>query len=301
METENNQHMTSRVTGEWGSPEWVASYTRTYGMPPMAGAEGEGAPAAAEGGTENEGDPTGGLYNLDSVPADLRPHAEQIAKEISGNVTRRFQEAADYRSQWEPFEQMGLNEYEPEAIQSLLAFAELADDPDSFQEWWESVGDDMGFFDSEDDDGEDMSFLDGEDEGEQARIEQVKNMLEGLVDEKLQPIAETLTAAQEQDLIDEAAELIDERLEALKEEHGDFDEEIVMQLAYAHAPDPEALDKGFADYQRLVNGAAENAINGKANVPGPGEASGPADTSRKLPTSFDEAAAMAKERFAASS
>jgi hypothetical protein len=272
----------------------------------MAGAESgggaEGAPAAAGGEGQGEaGEQNGsGLYDLSTVPEAYRSDVERIAKEIDGNVTRRFQEAADYRSQWEPYEQLGIHEYDPEALQSLLSFAEIAEDEDSFREWWESVGDEMDFFDSEgtgDEGGLDEGGL-PDDERERAAM--LAQMFEGMLDERLGPVEESLSAAEEEQLLDEASDLIDERLEALKKEHGDFNEEAVLRLSMAHAPDTDALEKGFADYLEIVNSAATSAINGKAGQPAPGEGEGTANTNRRIPVSFDEASEMAKQRLAAS-
>lgn len=302
MQVENMSDQALQVNGEWGSPEWSSSYFMTYGVPPIAGgdAAGGGEPAAAGGDESGENDGGSGLYDLSTVPEAYRSDVERIAKEIDGNVTRRFQEAADYRSQWEPYEELGLNEYDPEAIQSLLAFAEIADDQDAFQEWWESVGDEMGFFDSEGEDNGELTDDGGFPDDEQERAAMVAQMLEGMLDERLGPVEQTLSEAQEEALIDEASDLIDERLGELHEEHGDFDDEAVMRLAMAHAPDVDALEKGFADYQEIVNNAATSAINGKANAPSPGGGEGTANTNRKVPVSFDEATEMAKQRLAAS-
>lgn len=272
----------------WGSPEWAQAYFDTHGYPPMAGADGEGEGAGGEGQGESHSE---GLYNLESVPEDYRPHVEKIAKEIDANVTRKFQEAAQYRDQWEPYEKLGINEYEPEALEQLLAFAEIANDENTFRQWWNDVGQEYGFL-NENDDTDDVDDLFNDDDDFEAK-------LEAKLEERLGPLYQRELEREEQERIAEAEALIDQAIEALKNEHGDFNEQVVYKLALAY-DGPDAIQQAFKEYQELVSNTEKETVTNKGNAPTPPEGSGPANTNQKLPTSFDEASAMATERLKAS-
>jgi hypothetical protein len=45
---------------------------------------------------------------------------------------------------WEPYEQLGVNEIEPSELQELLRFREIIQDEDQFREWYNNVGELLG-------------------------------------------------------------------------------------------------------------------------------------------------------------
>lgn len=268
----------------WGSPQWQHDYFMIHGFYPIAGGESEDTSAATD-----QGGDSGGLYDLNSVPEDYRPHVEKIAKEIDANVTRKFQEAAQYKSQWEPYEQLGINEYEPEQLEQLLTFAEIANDPDSFKEWWTNVGNEYGFMEQNDD----VDDIDVDDDNDPAEL------VEALLEEKLGPLYQKELEREEQARIAEAEEMIDREVAALKEQHGDFNEDIIYKLALAHEGN-DAIQKAFQEYQELVSNTEKQTVTDKSNPPVVPEGPGAANTNQNVPTNFDEASAMAKERMKAS-
>src|SRR5262245_33395237 len=100
------------------------------GSPEEAGQpEGQGAP---------EG--TGGLYDLSSVPEDLRQFVEPHLKAIEGNVTKRFQDYSSKLDAWKPYDELGIQDVDPQQLSQLLAFAEIAQDEQQFADWWKEVG-----------------------------------------------------------------------------------------------------------------------------------------------------------------
>src|SRR3954465_2872880 len=95
-------------------------------QPDAAGGEGQGQGAS----TDNLG-----LHpDLSNVPEGIRSQVEALLKEYDGNVTWKFQEAAEYTKQCEPYQNLGINELEPDELSDLMAFREIASDPDSFRE-----------------------------------------------------------------------------------------------------------------------------------------------------------------------
>jgi hypothetical protein len=111
-------------------------------MPLVAGGESNGAPAAAgDGGAGGAGDGGDGAsgpipWDLSSVSEELRPHVEAALKGVEGGVTKRFQEHADFRKQWEPYAGVeGLSEISPEDMARLVAFHQTASDEQQFEQW----------------------------------------------------------------------------------------------------------------------------------------------------------------------
>lgn len=258
----------------------------------------------------------GGTYvdYLESVPEDYRSHLEPFAKQIQDNAESKFREHAEYRSQWEPYEKISygdsefnLNEYDPESIGQLLAFAELASDPESFKTWWNNVGQEAGFI-SElsqqfDPNASDDDDIDLDDDLDGVTIEDFKSVLNELLDERFAPIEQERQQQQSQQQVDEASQAIDNVMDQIKEQYGEIDEQAVYRFAYSYADsvdDPaQAIMAGFQDYQRFVGQVEQGTIEGKINAPAPPESGGGlANTNAEPVTDFSDAKRMAKERLA---
>lgn len=237
-----------------------------------------------------------GLYDLSAAPEELRPFIEQEMKKVEANVTRKFQEAADFRKQWEPLAGVeGLTDLDPEELTQLLDFhSQVLSDPEAFENWYRAVGEHFGFApQGEQEDGEDGE--DGADPQLEAAIERVIQT----VDERLKPFEQQQTQQQQEQAIFAAQEEIRGELDALKEQNGEFNEDLVCQLALAYEGAPDAIQKAFADYQRF-QGTTESAVfDGKDDAPGPAVSGGSPATQVEPITDFATAKARSKERFAA--
>lgn len=235
-----------------------------------------------------EGD-TDGLFDLSSVPEDYRPYVEPHLKDIQRNVNQKFQDNANYRKQWEPYESLGINDYDPEDLQGLLQFAEIANNPETFKEWWNTVGQENKYFDE---------LGDGEEEYEEEGgmdVEALKSTFEEMLDAKLTPIANQTAQFEEAQRVQQAEQHIDGEIAALKEQHGEFDEQVVYKLAMAY-DGPDAIQNGFKDYQGIIAGAERDTVNrGQGGITP--EGAGAANTNGKPITSFSEASDLARERM----
>lgn len=238
--------------------------------------------------------------HLNSVPEDYRPHVEPYLRSIESNANERFREHADYRKQWEPYEELNLTDYDPEGLQGLLEFAELTQNPEQFKEWWTAVGQQSGFMNDllpSEDDGE----FDEEDGLEGLDLETFKGALNELLDERLGPIQQREQEREVNQQIEQANTAIDQQMQALHDQHGEFDEQAVYRFAYAHAESSEdPIQAGFEDYMKFVAQIENQTVNGRvAQPPPPGSGEGPANTNSQAPTSFEDAKAMARERMSA--
>lgn len=272
--------------------EWLAREYR-----PIRGGAPEGdAPAAGEdqgaAGTDS------GLYDLDSVAPEEREQIVPHLKAIEGNVTKKFQEAAAYRKQWEPYEELGLTEIAPEQIKGLLEFAALANDPEKFGQWWQNAGKELGLFEK---------FGNSEtpeiDELDDLSPEKVQELIAEQVGEKLSPVEEMLQKQQQDQQVAEAAKQVDEAMAQIRKDapslfEGDAEEQKkveqrIARLSYAYSDDKslspaEMIQKGFEDYKEMIGQGENGLFEQKAKQPKAPEGPGAADTSPEKISSFDD-------------
>jgi hypothetical protein len=248
-------------------------------------------------GAEPEGgDASGGLYDLASVPEDLRPHVEPHLKAIEANITKKLQENSESLKRWEPYEELGIGDIDPQNLQQLLEFAEMAQDEDKFAEWFRETGDRLGLMESPDDD------LDFDFEENELTPEKVEQLIAKAVAENIQPVNQRLQERETKEAEQAAMYEITDQLDAMKAEHGDdLDTDAVLQLAYAYADeDPDnAINRGFEDYQRLVGKGEAGLFAKKAGQPESPEGPGRASNAPQQITTFDEAKAAALDRLKA--
>jgi hypothetical protein len=255
---------------------------------------GDGAQAQQEGLQGNM------PWDLNDVPEELRPYMAEQLKRVEGGITQRFQEAAEFRRQMEPLspfaEIEGLGEVPPEDLAGLVEFHQMAQDPEAFESWWEQVGNELGFFDGDEDGAE--GGAEGEGEQPPAWAQELVNrleQLEGGLQERTQTDAERDALAQ-----------IESEMAEVKKANSDLPwdneeaavEDRILQLAMSYGDDPQAIEKGLADY-RAITGAGQAALVSAAeHGPAPALTGGNGDTAPQEVKGFDGAKAAAKARFA---
>jgi len=239
-----------------------------------------------------EGD--SGLYDLNEVPQEQRELLEPHLKAIEGNVTRKFQEHADYRNKWQPFEELGLLDSDPEALGNLLEWARMAEsDPQGFAEWFEQVGNEVGLFDQLGYSKGEADLMDGLDDDSSLSEDDIANVIREVLAEEMAPLQEQMTQQQQDQLVQEAEGEIVDQLGQIHEQNPDLPEgadEAILQLAYTHAEDGEEdpIGLGLADYQKIIGAGEGNLFAQKAGQPRSPEGPGAADTSAEQITSFGD-------------
>lgn len=243
---------------------------------------------------QGQGQESSGLYDLSSIPEQLRPAVEPAFKQWDANVTKKFQEHADYRKQWEPYEQLGLNNVQPENLQDLLAFNEMAQDPEQFDSWLREMAQERNLLESGQQQQQADPYADLYDEqGNELTPDSIKE----LIQEQVQPLYQQAQAQQEQAAIQEATAMIQSELDALHEKHGDFPDEVVCQLAMAY-DGPEGISQAFQDYQSIIAQAERGVVENKLAEPSVPERGGTANTAAPEIKTWDQAreAAIARLR-----
>jgi hypothetical protein len=242
-----------------------------------------------QGGEETQGS---GLYDLNSAPEEYRPFLEAELKKIEGNATKKFQEHADFRKQWEPYAELGLNDVPHEEVQDLLRLREIAQDPESFDQWLTVMAQQRGLLDQAE--GDPVEYE--EEDGGEPDFD-FDALIEQKLQERLGPIQQQQEEQQREQRVSAAQQQIDSELASLKEAHGEFDDEAVCQLALAFADEPDAIQKGFERYQQITGGAQRSLVESKVSQPGGAVEGGPPNTAPEKVQGFGEAKRAARERF----
>lgn len=229
-----------------------------------------------------------GLYDLDSVAPEIKDQLVPHLKKIEGNATKKFQEAADYRKQWEPYEQIGLKDIPPETVSELLAFLQTAQNPEQFKDWWKAAGEERGLFEQESDlDLEEVDDLSPE-------------KIQELIAQEIGPVKQQLEEQAQERAQKEAEAELGQAMDAIKGQNGDAFKEnaeqvenAVWQLAFAYSEDSslssaEKVQKGFEDYKNLIGQGEAGLFKQKDNQPKPPEGPGGTSTAPEKVISFDD-------------
>lgn len=250
--------------------------------------------ATADQGTETAD--SGYAQYLDSVPPEIREQVEPLFKEFDGNVTKRFQEHAEYRKAWEPYEELGLKDVDPESVRQLLEFAQFAQNPEQFDQWLKAAAEERGLFSNG---NEEL----GLEEVEDLSPEKVQELIAEQVAERLNPIQEKLQAQEQERLEQEASKEITSKLEGIRKDNPNLPEgaeDVIIRLAYSYADeDGDPVAKGFEEYKTLIGQGEKGLFDQKSSQPQPPEGPGAASTSDEKITSFNDPRlkAMAAERM----
>lgn len=247
--------------------------------------------------TSQESSPLDELYDLSNVPDEQRPHIEPILQDVQRNVNSKFEQAADYRKQWEPYEELGVTDVDPALMEELIAIAQIADDEDALREWWQGLGSERGWTEDDFDSDDDFDFED-DDDFSTDDLQKLQESIEKAIEAKTAPLFEKEREREQERLLAEADREISAKLDQLKSEYGEFDEQAVCKLALSYDGD-DAIEKGFEDYKNLIKSAQDGVFESKSDAPAPPEGSGVADTTPADITSFADAKQAAVERIKA--
>lgn len=243
-------------------------------------------------------------YLQNNVPDDYRPHVEGYLKEIEGNTNAKFREHSDYRKQWEPYSELGLSDYEPEQIETLLSFAQMVSDEsqgDNFAQWWNAIGQERGLLNNENDEGGDE---DGELDLSSMSPDQLREMLTEVVDQRVGPLEQNQQTKERNELVSDANEAIESQMKEIEGTHGELSESAkqhIYKVAYALSEtSDDPLGDAHKEYMDMVSEVQKSTVNGSLDTPKPpAPGGGPADTNTESPKTMEEASQMARVRLAA--
>lgn len=256
---------------------------------PAAEAQPTDAPEAVE--SSQGADAYHGLYDLSAAPEELRPLLEAELKKVTANVGRRLEDHANYRKRYEALDGIdGLTDVPPDELKELLEFRQVAGDQEQFEAWWSAVGEELGFLDG-DAGAPESDDLGGDDPAGQ--VGELRQLVESL-QERLDNYE---TQGQTEKAREQAKQDIDRELAALTEQHGEFDQGLVLRLARDYASEPDAIQRGYEDYLRVTGQAQSELVEDKLDQPTPANRGGRPDTTTPQITTFDQAKEAALQRL----
>lgn len=242
---------------------------------------------------------------LNRIPEEVREEVEPVFKDWDANVTRRFQEHSEYRREWEPYEQTGINRLSPEETQWLVQFRQALEDPQQIKQWYEGYAEQAGIVPEQ---------AAQEPTGQQASTTFDEfgagydpQQLQSLLDQRFSPLAQQLQQLTErfehqdyQTRVAEAERYVQGQIEELKAKHPDeFNEEAIEKLVtnYIDSDPVHAVERAFADWQKIRAQIERDTLQGKADSRSSGESGGTADAMPEMPKTLKEAAEIAKQRI----
>lgn len=233
-----------------------------------------------------EGQGGGGLYDqvLSTVPENVRETVEPILKQWDQQVNPKLQEAAEYRKQWEPYETLNLNNVPVEELQELLAFREIAQNPDQFRDWYQQIGKQFDLL------------------GEQEAVAEADDPKLSALEAQFQELAQWKQEQEMERAVQEAERFVQSEIESIRKEHKqltDDDEKLICQLALAY-DGQDAIKQGFKDFQALLSRAEKGLFEKKEQDPAAAVSGGLADTAPSPITGFGDARKAAMERLSQS-
>jgi hypothetical protein len=260
----------------------------------------EATPAEGQG---QEGQSQDGLYNdiLAGIPEQYHDTLTEQLKAKDANFTQKFQANSE---KWKPYEEMGLQDTDPELVGSWMNLNQLVEQAQTgnpqavqeVQEWWNSLGEALGFS------GEDATEA-GEEVASELEMtpEQIQQMIEQGVEKAVSPLQQTMQQQQQEQQLNEAKSQIQEQLSHIREENPgltDRDEQAILALAFQAGENgsKDALKDGFEEFKEIGSRGEKELFEQKLAQPRPAEGAGMPNVRQPVPTS-ENVKELATERL----
>lgn len=245
------------------------------------------------------GDATGTPYQeyLDRIPEEVRGEVEPVFKDWDANFTRRSQEFADYKRGWEPFEQLGVNQRDPAAVQWAMQFVDALEDPGAIKTWYEQYAQERGLTPAAAQD--ESEYIDP---ATQALVEQQLQAQLAPLARQLEEVSAWRSAQEQQAAEQQALSDIKTQMADLKAKHPDeFNADMVEKFVAPYIEsDPEhAVQRAFTDWQTMRNQLEKDFLQSKADTPAAAEGGGTPAAAPDGIKSLKEAAEAAMEQLRA--
>ncbi len=257
-------------------------------------------PAQPVEGQGETGDSPWASY-LERFPEEVRDEAASAFREMEANTTRKFEQQAEYRKGWEPFEQLGVKDRDPAAVEWALQVADAAqNDPAAFQQWFEQTYAPANGLTP-------AQQLDQEFEDPTAKeLRELKAQF-GQVTGQLGELSEWRSSQEQQRAQAEQMQGIEAELTALEKKHPDeynrtmIEMFVDRQLKENPSPQdgPQVVRAAFADWQKARNDLEKDFLQSKADVPAPAEHGGNVNSAGEVDNSLKTAGIRALEQMRA--
>ena len=207
---------------------------------------------------------------LDRFPEEARDVASEVFKEWDGNVTKRFQDASQFRQQMEPFAPL-LTGRQAEEIEWGLQFRDAAlNNPQAVKEWFEGYAQEHGLTQAEQDQLEQDVLTDPD-------LTQALQTQLGPLQQQVEAIQARFEAQDHAQRLQEAQTMISTQLDAEEKRLGvAFNREAIECLAgkYIEADPQNAISRAAQDWEKIHNEIQAGALQKKVDTSRPAAESG---------------------------
>ena len=252
---------------------------------------------------------------LNRIPEEGRAAAEEAFKAWDADTTRKFQDAAEHRKAWEPFEQLGVNQRDPSEVEWALSMLEAAkNNPQSIAEWYEQYAEQHGLTPAEAAQQAAAAQPAVDEFGgiyDQAALESLLQSQLTPLQQRLDAIAQREEAREYKERLQEAERHIEEQFTQLQSQHPDafdikgadgkpIDVRAVIENftgKYIETDPQHAVQRAFADWDALRSQLESGFLNGKAQQPGAPEGGGVANTQPEQIKTLAQANEIALQRI----
>lgn len=238
---------------------------------------------------------------LNRIPEEVRGHVEPIFKEWDSNVTRRFQEHAEFRKQFEPYQPLGLTELSPDEVAWALQFRQAAvSNPHAIRDWYQEYGQQHGLIETAPSSPAqpDPYAVEFED----PTIAALKQQLTPL-QQQIEQMNAWRQQQEEQARVTEARNYVETQMSELEVKHPEeFNRRAVEGLVaqYIDTDPAHAVPRAFADWQHIRSQIEKDTLQDKVNQPPPAESGGIANGAAEPIRTLADANRIALEQIRAS-
>lgn len=253
---------------------------------PVQPEEGQG-----EGGT---GDSPFSEYLNRINDEEARAVAEEGFKHFDANATKKFQEHSSYRKQWEPFEEIGIRERDPESVKWALQVAELAQtDPAAFAKW---AAENYGTPEETAPEPLDEFALQDPQALEQLLEQRLQQRLSPF-EQQLQQMASQFEEQAQERAQQQAAQFLEGQIAELEKKHGDQFDRDAIELLLPHFTESartredleQAVPRAFEKLLELRSKHEKAALQAKVGAPAPAETGGVPNVQLDQPKTLQDA------------
>lgn len=226
---------------------------------------------------------------LDKLPEEIRGDVEPIFKEWDSSVTKKFQEAAEFRKQWEPFQDLNLSEVPRDELENLIALRELAaDSPEDFDRWLVETAMERGLLDQ---DSEDPYAMEDDSDPLEEKLSPLQS--------ELNQLKEWKEAQEYESRVSEAMKLVEQQVEEASQKHPDVPQELAEQFLASFAEsDPEnAVSLAFEAAEKWMAQIQQGMVQDKLSQPEGAEQGSKADAAPEEIRDFATASKAALARL----
>ena len=243
---------------------------------------------------EGQGTESAGIFDayLQSVPEEQREIATGYLKDAEKHVNERVQKASELEKTFGPYQELGLNQYQPEQLQQLLGWYEqVSQSEDAFKNWLTDAAKEAG-----------LTLAQAEEVAEEAEEhdltrKEAEELATQRAQEMVAPLEQRQAEWEEQRMVDDIESGILKELRDVETKDGvsltDEEKAEIIDLGLHHEGD-NWIEYGYDRYKKIYTAGQRLFVEQKLAQPQSPMTTG-GHEAFKPTTDWDEAKAQALE------